>query len=55
MEDNEKTGTDNGQDGQMDPARYKKSGKLRRSFYDSELLRLQEELVKMQYWVRTKN
>ena len=31
---------------------YKKSGKLKRKVYESELVRLQEELVKLQYWVR---
>ncbi|MFN2138152.1 MAG: polyphosphate kinase 2 [Candidatus Promineifilaceae bacterium] len=34
--------------------RYKKNGKLRTDFYEQELLRLQEELVKLQYWVRTR-
>ncbi|MEJ2749802.1 MAG: polyphosphate kinase 2 [Anaerolineae bacterium] len=34
--------------------KYKKSGKLRKEFYESELLRLQEELVKLQYWVKEK-
>ena len=38
---------------QKDP-RYKKDGKLRNSFYEAELLRLQEELVKLQYWVKDK-
>jgi polyphosphate kinase 2 len=32
--------------------RYKKSGKLRKEFYEAELVRLQEELVKLQYWVK---
>ena len=44
--------TGNGQDGER---RYKKNGKLRSSYYEKELLELQEELVKLQYWVRTKN
>lgn len=35
-------------------ARYKKDGKLRKDFYEGELARLQEELVKLQYWVREK-
>jgi polyphosphate kinase 2 len=33
---------------------YKKDGRLRNQFYEKELARLQEELVKLQYWVRTK-
>ncbi len=32
--------------------RYKQNGRLKNSFYEAELLRLQEELVKLQYWVR---
>jgi polyphosphate kinase 2 len=32
--------------------KYKKSGKLTNSYYMHELTRLQEELVKIQYWVR---
>ena len=32
--------------------KYKKNGKLQNVFYESELLRLQEELVKLQYWVK---
>lgn len=35
--------------------RYKKDGRLRSKFYEKELLSLQEELVKLQYWVRTKD
>ena len=31
---------------------YKADGSLRNKFYEAEMLRLQEELVKMQYWVR---
>ncbi|MCA9998870.1 MAG: hypothetical protein KDE56_24070, partial [Anaerolineales bacterium] len=34
--------------------RYKKNGSLTKQFYESELVRLQEELVKLQYWVREK-
>jgi len=37
-----------------DPAKYKKSGKLRKDFYEGELSRLQEELVKLQHWVQNK-
>jgi polyphosphate kinase len=36
---------------EKDP-RYKKNGKLRADFYEQELARLQEELVKLQYWVK---
>ncbi len=45
----------NGQGNETADPHYKKSGKLRKEYYESELLRLQEELVKLQYWVRTKN
>ncbi len=31
---------------------YKKNGKLDNDFYEEELTRLQEELVKLQYWVK---
>jgi polyphosphate kinase 2 len=34
--------------------KYKKSGKLKNDYYESELTRLQEELVKVQYWVKEK-
>ncbi len=33
------------------PENYNKKGRLRKSFYESELARLQEELVKLQHWV----
>lgn len=36
----------------LEPATLTKSGKLADSFYLSELVRLQEELVKLQYWVK---
>jgi len=48
-------GIDAGTDGQEPEKRYKKNGKLRTDFYEKELQRLQEELVKLQYWVRTNN
>jgi polyphosphate kinase len=32
-----------------------KKGKIARKFYDKELRRLQEELVKLQYWVKHNN
>ncbi|MCA9938501.1 MAG: polyphosphate kinase 2 [Anaerolineales bacterium] len=32
--------------------RYKKNGRLRKHFYENEIKRLQEELVKLQYWVK---
>ncbi len=31
---------------------YRKNGKLKDSYYEAELARLQEELVKLQYWVK---
>jgi polyphosphate kinase 2 len=31
---------------------YSKKGKLKRKIYEKELARLQEELVKLQYWIR---
>ncbi len=33
---------------------YDKHGKLKNSYYEAELARLQEELVKLQYWVKEK-
>ena len=42
---------DTGDDGAADE-RYTKEGKLRTSFYEAEMLKLQEELVKLQYWVK---
>ncbi len=35
-------------------SRYTKSGRLSKKFYEQEELRLQEELVKLQYWVKEK-
>ncbi len=35
------------------PDWFNKKGKLKKKYYERELLRLQEELVKLQYWVRT--
>lgn len=37
---------------ERDSSRYKKNGKLKNKFYEKELRRLQEELVKLQYWVK---
>jgi polyphosphate kinase 2 (PPK2 family) len=31
---------------------YNKKGKLKRKVYEEELARLQEALVKLQYWIR---
>jgi len=39
---------------ERDKSRYKKNGKLNNRFYEAEMLRLQEELVKLQYWVKEK-
>ena len=33
------------------PENYSKNGRLKKAFYEEELTRLQEELVKLQYWV----
>jgi polyphosphate kinase 2 len=33
------------------PENYSSSGRLKKGFYESELTRLQEELVKLQFWV----
>ena len=38
-----------------DGSHYTKKGKLKSDFYEPELLRLQEEMVKIQYWVKEKN
>ncbi len=32
--------------------RYNKKGKLQRAYYEEELVHLQEELVKLQYWIK---
>ena len=34
--------------------RYKSDGRLKRAYYESELARLQLELVKLQYWIKQK-
>lgn len=34
--------------------KYTKKGKLRTAYYEQELIQLQEELVKLQYWVKEK-
>jgi len=39
--------------GDSDESRYKASGRLKRHFYDTELVRLQDELAKLQRWIRT--
>ncbi len=36
------------------PPQYKANGKLKKTYYENELTRLQEELVKLQYWVAEK-
>lgn len=36
-----------------DQSWFNKKGKLKNKYYEQELLRLQEELVKLQFWVRT--
>lgn len=42
-----------GDDGKLHK-KYRKNGKLQNHFYERELLALQEELVKLQYWVKEK-
>lgn len=39
-------------DGELKRQGYKKNGRMKTKFYEKELARLQEELVKLQYWVR---
>ncbi|MCA9948478.1 MAG: hypothetical protein KDE48_02440, partial [Anaerolineales bacterium] len=34
--------------------KYTKKGKLEKKYYEAELLKLQEELVKLQFWVKEK-
>ncbi len=36
------------------PKMYSKKGKLKKKIYNDELARLQEELVKLQYWIKEK-
>ncbi|MFQ5486315.1 MAG: polyphosphate kinase 2 [Desulfobacterales bacterium] len=36
------------------PSYLRKNGKLKSEFYEKEMVRLQEELVKLQYWVKEK-
>jgi polyphosphate kinase 2 len=38
-----------------DESIYSKSGKLKKKIYEKELGRLQEELVKLQYWIKDQN
>jgi polyphosphate kinase 2 len=38
---------------QLEPKKYKTSGKLVSAFYEAEVIRLQEEFVKLQRWVST--
>ncbi|MGD2157837.1 MAG: hypothetical protein PVG32_13265, partial [Anaerolineales bacterium] len=34
---------------------YSKKGKLKKKYYNKELARLQEELVKLQHWIKDQN
>ncbi|MCB9009992.1 MAG: polyphosphate kinase 2 [Ardenticatenaceae bacterium] len=43
-----------GQETAVTQSILRKNGKLKSSFYDKELARLQEELIKLQYWVQEK-
>ena len=47
-----KTNNDAGTSPLPERSHYTKKGRLRKKFYESELGRLQEELVKLQYWVK---
>ena len=38
---------------EYDPERYRPDGRLQKAFYESELTRLQNELAKLQRWIRT--
>lgn len=42
------------EDGEEEFPPLNKKGKIKKSFYETELARLQEELVKLQYWVKEK-
>lgn len=48
----ESAGTKKGNQFPQGRDKYTESGRLRRDFYEAELARLQEELVKLQYWVQ---
>ena len=48
----EKTESGHDPQAEQEVRRYTADGNLRNKFYEQELLHLQEELVKMQYWVR---
>lgn len=45
---------ENWPDPHKDDGRFTKKGKLKEDFYLEELLKLQEELVKLQYWIKEK-
>lgn len=36
----------------LPPEAYSEKGRIKRRYYEAELARLQEELVKLQYWVK---
>lgn len=48
------TETTNGPEPIPHEKKYKKNGKLKNSYYERELAALQEELVQLQYWVKSK-
>jgi polyphosphate kinase 2 len=50
----EAAGRDNHETAPQPVKKYSKKGKLKAEYYEEELLRLQEELVKLQYWVKEK-
>ncbi len=39
----------------MSPPEYTRKGKLKAEYYENELLHMQEELVKLQYWIKARN
>ena len=50
----EKDGKEEKEEKHKKEKHYKDNGKLKNKFYEKELARLQEELVKLQYWVKEK-
>ncbi len=37
----------------LDPEKYRKDGRLKSSYYDAEIAKLQTQLVLLQYWIQT--
>ena len=40
-------------DNGLDPAKYKQDGRLKSTYYDTEIAKLQEQLVLLQYWIQS--